>query len=335
MDPALRAEQDRRRRRLLGGLVLGAAAVGIPALINRWIAKTAPPLAEPSWARLDTYRWGRGLVRFRDLGDGPPVVLLHGFGLGRDGEEWREVAGRLASRFRVVVPDLPGWGLSADPRLVMRPEVASAFVRDFLIDVVAEPAVVVAAGHAASAAVRGLLDHGVPPAVGIALVCPHGIGDLRRRTTIADRVLQSVLPLPILGESALNAVTSKAAVARSLIRDVYASPARVDAATIDHAYRAAHRPGAARALGALFSGRLDDEVGDLVERIAVPSLLLWGRASRDPEVANADPWLSRLGAGAGLEVFEHSALVPHLEEAGRVAERLERFADGCFANLGG
>jgi 2-succinyl-6-hydroxy-2,4-cyclohexadiene-1-carboxylate synthase len=46
----------------------------------------------------------------RDLGptDAPPVLLLHGF-LGR-GTDWDPVALRLARRFRVLAPDLPGHG---------------------------------------------------------------------------------------------------------------------------------------------------------------------------------------------------------------------------------
>ena len=41
-------------------------------------------------------------------GDGPPVLLLHGFPQTR--LAWRRVAPRLAERFAVVCPDLPGYG---------------------------------------------------------------------------------------------------------------------------------------------------------------------------------------------------------------------------------
>ncbi|MEL7975955.1 alpha/beta hydrolase [Isoptericola sp. F-RaC21] len=43
-------------------------------------------------------------------GDGPPVLLLHGFPQTR--QAWRSVAPRLAERFAVVCPDLPGYGES-------------------------------------------------------------------------------------------------------------------------------------------------------------------------------------------------------------------------------
>lgn len=44
------------------------------------------------------------------LGDGPTVVLVHGWGL--HGGVWRDLAARLARSFRVLVPDLPSHGRS-------------------------------------------------------------------------------------------------------------------------------------------------------------------------------------------------------------------------------
>jgi pimeloyl-ACP methyl ester carboxylesterase len=46
-------------------------------------------------------------------GHGPAVVLLHGY--AEDGRMWRPLAVKLASRFTVIVPDLPGIGNSSIP----------------------------------------------------------------------------------------------------------------------------------------------------------------------------------------------------------------------------
>lgn len=45
-----------------------------------------------------------------DLGEGPAVVLLHGFPLDRS--MWRAQIDRLSSTYRVIAPDLPGHGES-------------------------------------------------------------------------------------------------------------------------------------------------------------------------------------------------------------------------------
>jgi len=59
-----------------------------------------------------------GRVHHLEAGRGPPVVLLHG-GTG-GGANWFRMIGPLARRFRVLAPDLPGFGLS-DPIVAVSP----------------------------------------------------------------------------------------------------------------------------------------------------------------------------------------------------------------------
>jgi abhydrolase domain-containing protein 6 len=49
-------------------------------------------------------------IVYLDGGSGTPVVLLHGFGATKD--LWDGVAAHLTSRYRVIAPDLPGFGES-------------------------------------------------------------------------------------------------------------------------------------------------------------------------------------------------------------------------------
>src|SRR5467141_2896506 len=52
-------------------------------------------------------------IHVRVGGQGPAVVLLHGF--GDTGDMWAPMAAELARDHRVVVPDLRGMGLSSHP----------------------------------------------------------------------------------------------------------------------------------------------------------------------------------------------------------------------------
>ena len=52
-------------------------------------------------------------VAYRDLGEGPPLVLLHGFLC--DSRCWRRQLEDLSDSFRVVAWDAPGAGSSSDP----------------------------------------------------------------------------------------------------------------------------------------------------------------------------------------------------------------------------
>jgi haloacetate dehalogenase len=62
---------------------------------------------------LDRIDVGDAMLRVRHGGSGPPLLLLHGH--PRTHATWHEVAPRLAARFRVVCPDLRGFGQSSVP----------------------------------------------------------------------------------------------------------------------------------------------------------------------------------------------------------------------------
>lgn len=64
--------------------------------------------------KLETIPVTAGQLRVRHGGSGPPVLLLHGH--PRTHVTWWKVAKRLADTFRVICPDLPGFGQSYVPQ---------------------------------------------------------------------------------------------------------------------------------------------------------------------------------------------------------------------------
>jgi haloacetate dehalogenase len=69
----------------------------------------APPMDLDRFESLSVDVRGTPL-HLRRAGDGPPLLLLHGF--PQTHRMWRHVAPRLAARFTVVCADLPGYGRS-------------------------------------------------------------------------------------------------------------------------------------------------------------------------------------------------------------------------------
>jgi haloacetate dehalogenase len=72
-----------------------------------------------SWRMFDGFmttriRTGGTEIHLRHAGNGPPVLLLHGF--PQTHVCWHEVAPALAADFTVVLPDLRGYGDSGKPR---------------------------------------------------------------------------------------------------------------------------------------------------------------------------------------------------------------------------
>jgi pimeloyl-ACP methyl ester carboxylesterase len=64
-------------------------------------------------AALDTVHVDGLKVGYRELGDGPPVLLLHGW--PTSSYLWRDVMPAIARANRAIAPDLPGFGVSEKP----------------------------------------------------------------------------------------------------------------------------------------------------------------------------------------------------------------------------
>ncbi len=116
-------------------------------------------------------------LRYFVGGDGPPMLLVHGF--AGAASNWVEIAPALLGRHRVLVPDLPGHGLSAPlpaaPGLsVFADRVAAAAAHEDML-----PAHVV--GHSLGAVVGLRLASRSPGAVrSVVLVSPAGISSSTR-----------------------------------------------------------------------------------------------------------------------------------------------------------
>ena len=316
-------QKRRRRKRLLKGLLLGGAAVGIPALANAMIARRSRGLPPARWGAAHRYAWRYGEIRFQLLGEGDPLLLLHSFGPGHSGEEWRDAAGFLAERHTVYVPDLIGWGRSEKPRIDYDGELYMRLVRDFLDDVVRRRAAVVGAGLSAAYAVQVAADR--PELVrALALVVPAGIDVHGDEPDVKDALVYRLLRLPILGTSALNLYTSRAGLGHYLRREAYAAPDRVDATAVDRHYRLSHQPGAHAALAAYLSGYSNHRAQRALGRLESPPWLAWGRHANAPPVESADLWLQHQPS-AELEVFEDSGNLPHLEQADAFCRKLESY----------
>jgi 2-hydroxymuconate-semialdehyde hydrolase len=95
-----------------------------------------------------------GEMAFADLGEGPPVLMLHGF--PTSSFMWRREAWLLAQRMRVIVPDLLGYGLSEKPESADLSEPAQAgYLQELLARLGIEEAAVV--GHDLGGAVGQML----------------------------------------------------------------------------------------------------------------------------------------------------------------------------------
>ena len=83
-------------------------------------------------ARTRLLKWSMGRTEMIEVGEGPPLVLIHG-GLGEAGG-WAPIMTLLARRFHLYAPDRPGHGLSDpfDYRGIDLFELSATFLGDVL-----------------------------------------------------------------------------------------------------------------------------------------------------------------------------------------------------------
>jgi pimeloyl-ACP methyl ester carboxylesterase len=251
-----------------------------------------PGMAAPP--RFTGFRTPVGAWSIHALGAGPaqavapPVVLVHGYGVA--GRYWLPLARRLAARFPVYVPDLPGHGRSSTPsRALDVPELVGAL-----------------GGWMAAA--------GVGPAVvvGNSLGCQVA-AELAARDPA--RVAALVLGGPTVDPRARSA-------ARQLVRLLLSAPAEHPGIypIILGDYL---RVGVARLLAEL-GHMLRHRIEEVLPSVAAPTLVLRGTLDRVAPRRWADEAAALLPRGTVAEVpfAGHAA---HYTRPDAVADRIVRF----------
>jgi 2-hydroxy-6-oxonona-2,4-dienedioate hydrolase len=161
-----------------------------------------PGDAAVAWSRERRVRVGEYDVRYREAGEGPIVVLVHGLGLSAD-FWWRNGPPLAAEGFRVLAPDLPGFGKTEGPPYLPVPEQAKWTAR-FADALALGPAAYV--GHSVSAqAVLQLAADEPERVTALVLAAPTGDPAPLRRTRqalgfVADPVFEPLGLVPAVGE---------------------------------------------------------------------------------------------------------------------------------------
>lgn len=217
---------------------------------------------------------GRRELFVTEAGEGPPVVLLHGGGPGATGaSNYVRNIDALAQRFRVIVPDMPGYGASSKELDFSDPfgDLATA-MRLMLDELGIDRAHFVGNSYGGAAALRLALDR--PDKVDrLILMGPGGIGTTRG--------------LPTKGLNALLGYYGGDGPSREKLATFIHEYLVFDGSTvpddlIDLRYEASIQPEVVaspplrRPAGPLALLRMDLTRDRRLSRCAVPTLVMWG-----------------------------------------------------------
>jgi pimeloyl-ACP methyl ester carboxylesterase len=259
-----------------------------------------------------------------DAGDGPAVLLIHGYGDTADG--WRRVAPGLLKDHRVVALDMPPFGRSASPPKGKLLDFYSEFFPSFLEELDLDRTTVI--GHSLGGAVALRLAIENPDRVErLGLVAPAGLGDAPPwwwHALTARLLWQGALAIP----SPLTTPIVRQGLKGFLALRLFAGPNRLGSEIKHLVDMHGSRTDLSKLLAAGHAC-IDSYTGRLLEQsieLEIPLWMLWGR--RDGLVPSVHARaFARAHPDAKVHVLDDCGHYPQIELPQRFNTLLRRWLD--------
>ena len=247
-------------------------------------------------------------VHFQEAGppDGPVLFLIHGF--ASSNLVWSKVLLELAEQgFRVIAPDLLGYGYSAKPRdLEYTINRQTKMVVGLMNELGIKRASIVGSSYGGAVAATIALDH---PSIVDKLVLVGAVTNNRPTRYMLMRLFGS----PVIGDILSPLVVGSRRLLRMRMKRVYdrhswpMDERRVQARHLPLATRGTHRA-IIRTVRRWDAERISRDA----HLITQPTLVLWGDRDREVPVADAHR-LNEDIPGSRLKIFEACGHLPHEE----------------------
>jgi pimeloyl-ACP methyl ester carboxylesterase len=210
-------------------------------------------------------------IRFVEAGAGPPLLLVHDFAATR--ESWSATIARLSDTFRVVAPDLPGFGASEKPD----PQ-RYAYGWDAFAESLFELVAALGLGRVF------VCGHGMGGGVALSLAARHPALVHKLVLTSAlvyptqDHPLERAGRVPLLGALLWRQVMGHALFRTYVQATVYSGAARLPPGRADELFEAFNAPAARQAAHATLVAKADTRpVVARLPRVTADTLVIWGR----------------------------------------------------------
>jgi pimeloyl-ACP methyl ester carboxylesterase len=262
-----------------------------------------------------------------DAGDGPPVLLIHGYGDTADG--WRRVVPGLLRDHRVVALDMPPFGRSEEPPKGKLLDFYSEFFPTFLDEVELDGATVIAHSLGGAVALRLAIEN--PERVNrLGLVAPAGLGNAPPwwwHALTARALWQGALAIP----SPFTTPLVRQGLKSFLSLRLFADPNRLGR-EIRHLV---DMHGTRQDLGKLLAAGhacIDSYTGRLLEesaKLEIPLWMLWGRQDGLVPSMHARAF-ARAHPDAKVHVLDDCGHYPHIELPQRFNSLLRKWLDATL-----
>jgi pimeloyl-ACP methyl ester carboxylesterase len=214
----------------------------------------------------------------------PTLVFLHGFGGGSSAYEWSKVYPAFASDYRVIAPDLIGWGRSEHPERNYTDIDYIDSIIEFIEKIAPEPVIVIASSLTAAFTIRAAIQR---PELfkSLILTTPAGLSDFTedyRRSIFAQ-----IISVPFLDQFFYSAgLATSNGILNFLQTRQFAQPKRVYPEIVDAYLKSAQQPNAQYAALSFVRGDLCFDLSRYITQLTTPTAILWGQQSQftSPEI---------------------------------------------------
>ncbi len=252
------------------------------------------------------------------LGDGPPLLLIHGTGAST--HSWRALAPILAQHFTVVAPDLPGHGFTEQPAAsgLSLPGMSRA-LNELLHALEVAPRLAIGHSAGAAIAIRMALAHEISPRGLVSLN-----GALLPFSGLARHVFSPLAKLLVSLPFIPRVFAEAASHSRAIARQIGKTGSTLDQRGLELYGRLLSSPThVSSTLGMMANWDLETFAQEL-PRLTIPLLLITG--SRDLTIPPEQAFQVRdLVPGAKVENLRGLGHLAHEEQPSKVAELILRF----------
>jgi pimeloyl-ACP methyl ester carboxylesterase len=216
-------------------------------------------------------------MAYLDVGEGRPVILIHGFGGSM--WQWEHQQAPLSAEFRLLTPDLIGSGLSAKPDIEYRPEQLLDYFVGFMDTLQIQQAALVGNSMGAGLAIGMALSH--PDRVSRLVLIGGLPANVRERLTSPSIQRALDIPAPSWLASFGNWLFGRVMI-ESVLKEIVHDPALLTPAVIERSNRNRQRPGVIPPLMTVRDTLPLWETGfaKRIGEIRHPTLIVWGEQDR-------------------------------------------------------
>ncbi|NJK47483.1 alpha/beta hydrolase [Candidatus Gracilibacteria bacterium] len=256
--------------------------------------------------------------------DLPTLIFLHGFGGGSSAYEWSKVYPAFASDYRVLAPDLIGWGRSEHPDRNYRPEDYIDTIIEFIEKTCDAPTPVIASSLTAAFTIRCAIAR--PDLFkSLILTTPAGLSDFGEDYTRS--IFAQIVKVPILDKFIYSSgVATEGGISSFLQNRQFARPERIYPEIIEAYLKSSQQPNAEYAALSFVRGDLCFDLSTYMTQLRTPTAMIWGQKSQftAPEIGRRLAALNPEFVKVFLEI-EDVGLTPQLELPGVTIGLIRKF----------